>query len=730
MGKRKDKDSKKPERRRLELLESLTQRWYESTNLVRFVLFLLFVSVLIFGVYLRFDDKIDWDRNVAFFYLNGEPLFSEYDSFYFARLAKDIEEGLFESGRVDRFRFYPEYRVERETDSEDFAPKYSVSGHLVSYLFYLLSGLTGLSISWLTYYLVPLFSVSVAIPLYLYFKRLDLPMVGILGALVGVSSMAYLQRTSFMRLDHDFFNLTLPFLVAYFFLRFFQSESLKGKYLYITLSSLTLLLYFLWYGHSNLNFVLLMSFFIAYLWNPLKCYLLKQPIEPKFSKHDLIFLVILILPQIWYIHYGPLGLITQVKNLVLGIKAPVASERLFSEFPNILMSISELQRKDFSSALSIVITNKFLGVVGLIGAVLMFIVRFRDLIFLLPFFGIGLLVFISGLRFGMYLAPFVGLGIGFVIYLIFEVFLSRILKVRALTKVLSLSVGFAVFVILIYSQTKVMTHFSPPVLSSALAKEMAHIKQTTPENAAIWTWWDYGYVYQHLSRRTVFIDGGTQATPKTYFVARSFTTADPREGWLITSYIANHGLTGIYRALKAGVSAKQLLEAIKAGHYEKPLNSPVYWIFTQDMISKFGWIQYFGSFNFERKEGVFGSIFTTLCRGKSSDRVDHLECANLPGDFVLDTERGIIRQGGQTAQLKEIFIREGNRGIKRSYHERGLYVFLNRFSDSEMLLAIAQPHSAETLFYKMFFLKEYDSQYFELVHDAFPVMVIYRVRER
>ena len=47
------------------------------------------------------------------------------------------------------------------------------------------------------------------------------------------------------------------------------------------------------------------------------------------------------------------------------------------------------------------------------------------------------------------------------------------------------------------------------------------------------------------SQKAVLHDGGSQSTPKTYFVARSFTTEDPKEAWNITSYLSNYGLVGM-----------------------------------------------------------------------------------------------------------------------------------------------------------------------------------------
>lgn len=64
------------------------------------IFYIFFLVVLFFGVYIRFDDTRIWEQNSAFFFYKGEPLYSEYDSFYFARYALDMKEGLLKVGRL------------------------------------------------------------------------------------------------------------------------------------------------------------------------------------------------------------------------------------------------------------------------------------------------------------------------------------------------------------------------------------------------------------------------------------------------------------------------------------------------------------------------------------------------------------------------------------------------------------------------------------------------------
>jgi dolichyl-diphosphooligosaccharide--protein glycosyltransferase len=691
------------------------------------IFYIFFLVVLFFGVYIRFDDTRIWEQNSAFFFYKGEPLYSEYDSFYFARYALDMKEGLFKSGEIDNFRLYPDNSSQAKlNDKESFAAKYSYSGHLISYIFYLLSEITGKSVAWLTYWLIPFMAVTVAIPLFFYFNTLGLPWAGLLGGLIALSAPMYLGRTGLMRLDHDVFNLTLPFLIAFFFYQFFQSRSLRGKTIWIALSSVTLIFYQLWYAHSNLNFVLILSFLFAYFWDYLKGLIFKREVKKPFSRQDILFLGILLIPQLWYIWAGPYYLYLQVKTLVFNLKNPTSADILFKDFPNIFMSISELQKMNFWEVLAAVIFNKFLGVLGLVGAFVLFVFHFRSLIFLFPFFVIGLLSFISGARFAMYLAPFIGLGLGYLVHFLFEKALPYldIYKEEFKQRLVTTLVGILIFISALIAQREALGLLSTPKIFSPLVRDMEWIRINTPKNAIVFSWWDYGYAYQLYARRAVFHDGGSQGSPKTYLIARALSTSDPREGWLLTSFISNYGLSGLAKILKEGKTAKEVVEEIKEGKYAKSIKDPIYWVFTDDLISKFGWIYYFGSYDFDKREGIFGKIIAPTCKIIASNLI---QCPELQ-DATIDLNNGIISVKNASVPLKNFYYYDGKTLTEKKFFEQGYTIEIVKTASNQTGLFLVEPPADNSLFNQMFLLRKYDPKYFELVYDNFPHAVIYRVK--
>ncbi len=680
---------------------------------------LLLLIVIFFGLYIRFDDVKFWEKNKKLFFYKGSPIYSEYDSYFFARVALDVKEGKFRPGKIDNYRFFPDNSSKAKINEKiKFFPRYSVSGSLLSIIWGYLSKWLNISLGKLTWYLVPVFAVIVAIPLFLYLKDLGYPYAGVIGGLIAVSAPMYFSRTYLMRLDHDMLNLAFPFFIAYAFFKFFETQENKKKYFWIIVSSFALILYQLWYGHSNLNFVLVLMFLIRYLWDR----------KLKWEKGDVVYILILLIPQLWYLYEGPVRLWEQIKILVFNIKSPTDADILFKDFPNIFMSISELQRLSFKEVLRNIIFNQYLGVIGLLGSFVFFIFNLRKTIFILPYFGIGLLSFFSGARFAMYLAPFIGIGIGYIFYFIFNKLLLylALFKEKEKQKIMVHLLGTITFLLILWVQKPVLGLTSFPKVFSPLVKDMVYLKNHTPENSAIWTWWDYGYAFQLYSRRATFHDGGSQGTPKTYFIARSFTTSDPKEAWYITSFISNYGLTGIAKKLLEGISAKELVERVEKGEYAKEIKTPVYWVFTGDLFGKFAWIHYFGSYNFDIKKGTFGRIIVpNQCRFFSKN---FLSCEG--GRLSIDLNNGIITIPKGTLPIKYLYIKTLKQGFYRKFFNKGYIVeIVNEKKNRGMQIFITKDNVFKTLFNQMFILRNYDPKYFKLILDDFPYMVVYRVKE-
>ncbi|OAQ20229.1 STT3 domain-containing protein [Thermosulfurimonas dismutans] len=670
--------------------------------------YFLLLLVLVIGLYFRFEDLGGWKaRYASLFYLDDRPLFTSYDAFWFARLAKDYQEGLYDFGDRDPFKFVPDNYL-TENFTYPLLPMESFLAAGTARLF-------GISIEKFALYFTPVAAVLFAIPLFVYLNRLGYPLAGLMGGLVGVTSLIYLIRTSIVRFDTDSLNLFFPFTIAFFLWNYFRSSRPLFQALGASVASL---LFYWWYSKAHLILVLYAAFLVRLFWERGK----------KLTSLDWKALGILILPQIWYLWQAPWGLYKQIMGYVINITSSASQRGIFSGFPNVLQSISELQSAPGLKGVAYFCLNhQFLLILGLLGAFLLFIKRFRDLLFLLPYFAIGLLTFRSGNRFAMYLAPFIGMGLGFLL----EEVLAQGKGLRPdgsfgnrlLREAVVLGLGVLLGAVVVLSQSKSLAYTAVPKVLAPLARDMEALQEKTPREAWIYTWWDLGYAFQYLSRRPTFIDGGSQGTPKTYFVALSFTTPSQEKAYHVTAFLAEKGLKGLREILEeSGKDAEEVVADIVSGKYVQRLSHPVYWVFTPDLPAKFGWIHYFGSWDFKKKKGTFG--FVRPVEGCRPAKKNLLACRGM----LLDLEKGLVIQGLKALKLKEIVIKKGDVLSRKSLASKGLILEIAQ-EKGRTYFYLVDEKSFVSNFNQMYILRRYDPRYFQLVWDDFPTMVVYRVRE-
>lgn len=677
------------------------------------MLFSIIITVYL-SIYIRLKDRNFWLENKEFFFYNGTPIYSEFDSFFFARLAEDIKNGNFSLGKPDTLRMFPEsHKKAKLKNNEKIYPEYQISGHLPSFLVYIIGKITGAPAESITWHLVYILSTLTIIPFVIYGITTGYIWAGIIGSLVAVSSPMFLARTNLMRLDHDMLNLFFPFLISTLSFLLVREDSSKNRVKYAILTSVSILLYQLWYGHSNVILVMIITLIIGDLIT-----------KKRFKREYFIHWLIVILPQLWYLYEAPYYLYLQFTTLVLKINVKTSADKIFREFPNVLISISELQKMTVGEILSTMILNKVLSGIGLVGFVLFTLLNFKKAIFLLPTFAIGLVSFTSGARFVMYLAPFSGIGLGFLMELILQKLLSQDKIKENLFKALA---GFAMVVILFFIQLDTSKFIiSTPKADAKTVNDMVWIRENTPLNSVIWTWWDHGYTFQMYSRRATIHDGGSQISPKTYFVAKSFSTDNPEEAWLFTSFVVNYGLDDLANMILSGKRAKDIVEAIRTGNFKKPIKVPVYWVFTRDLIEKFGWINFFGTFDFDTKNGTFGRIIIPkTCKGIERDKIF---CEDI--GIQINFDRGNIITPHGSIPIGKLIVKNENE--KKEFNlndESPIVVEIADAKSNLKVLAITQKKEARSMFNRMFILRDYDPRFFELVLDDFPHMVVYRVKE-
>jgi dolichyl-diphosphooligosaccharide--protein glycosyltransferase len=168
-----------------------------------------------------------------------------------------------------------------------------------------------------------------------------------------------------------------------------------------------------------------------------------------------------------------------------------------------------------------------------------------------------------------------------------------------------------------------------------------------------------------------------------------------------------------------------LVEKIINGNYAREIKTPVYWVFTMDLFGKFAWIHYFGSYNFNKKEGTFGRIIAPqMCRILTENFID---CED--GRLSIDLKSGIITTPNGVSLINYLYLKTPDKFFQKKFYENGYIVEIAKGKNNQGQVFIIEPIVFKTLFNQMFVLRNYDSRYFELILDDFPYMVVYKVKE-
>lgn len=652
---------------------------------------------MVVGAYIRLDDLKVWDANKQVFYFKDRPLFTSYDAFIFARYGKEFFEGKYRAGGKDPLRFVPDNYLTDNVTYPKIVPMSSFWAGLLAKLF-------NTHIENVDKYFTPLLSVLFVMPLVLFFWNIELPIAGFCGALVGSLSFIYLIRTSILRFDTDSLNLFFPLAIAYFLYLSLASEG-KRQWVYLLLAGVCGQLYYWWYAHPGIILVLLFLYWLLAF------------AQGKFNKLGFGLSLLFFNPLV--IGVGILNLAHLIQGYLISYFQPVVE----GGFPNVQMSISELRHYDIVMIARTTCGNIIVFVVGLAFALLMFWKRVKDLLLLFPIFLIGLMALKGGNRFGMYLAPFIGAGVGY----FFDETLA-IVKRRGKEKFTGYPVKFLLIVvlgvILSFANKSAFSFTAYPRITPQLFGDFLKLREVTSEDAWIWTWWDYGYAIQYLSERGVFHDGGSQNSPKTYFVATTFSTSDPALANRVIKAIANIGVTGIKRMLEEDKKdPQQIRDEVFSGKYSAKLKHPVFWAFTQDLVGKFMWINYFGTWDFSAKKGLRRAIVPlSNCSSQAGGNV--IVCAQ----GVFDIKNGYLIVGNKKVLLKSFVIRGKSQTIKKNYHDAGYYLE-GVETPRGLLLYVTTEQPFNSMFNQMYILRNYDKRYFELVYDDFPTMVLYKVKD-
>jgi undecaprenyl-diphosphooligosaccharide--protein glycosyltransferase len=638
-------------------------------NLFLALLLAFFVALIPHGV-----EIYNYFKHQDIYFLDSKPFIQNPDGYFFGRLVKDFERG------EDALRNFPDGGV-----GYGFPP-------LISFMYGLLSRLTGIDIEWLGFWLSPIFGSLFVIPFVLFWHRLGSLWVGFAGAVLTALSSAYYTRVFVLDLDTDNLNLFFIFSIALFLLLAYHKKNSWHAYLFVALAVLFSLLFYWWYAHPEFFVLQFLGFLILALQNRRFFYA---------GLTGLLSLWVLISFMAGY----TLGMdILSRLFLYFGIPISPVESKSVSE---VLKTISEQGRISFLHSYPLYFSSEFPFYIALIFLPLLFFRFFKGQLLLLPLYVLLVLSVVKGsIRIYMYSVVVLAMGFAYGVFLISK--LSNFLEKRSL-KLLVGGLFPALMLMSAINWVSLVDRMPSFFISKEVVQDLQRLKELTPKDAKILSWWDYGYPIVYYSQRAVFHDGGTQFSIKTPLVAYALLQEEKTAHGLflcISDPLFNHRAweklktLGLYKALEQSAKECQV----------KPYGK-IYLLITEDMLSK-------------------TQVMQQIAYGKGSGLFKLPPCER-DCKAELNREAGTYTQtiGKSSTEysVKEVFWIEEEGKVKRETfnNPKGGTLYLVKKSGTIYGFFTGEKLKNSALL-SLYTIRK-DREGFRLVYDNFPYSVLYEV---
>lgn len=616
---------------------------------------------------------------------NGLPYFSEMDSYFNYRMTQDfLDHGYIGDTKIngtnwDLHSYFPPGR------EAEYPP---LIVYLTASTYSMVNIFGEVPLDEVSFWLAPFLASLVVIPAYLFIRGITNDYGGITAAILIGLAPSYFSHTFAGFFDTDMFNMLLPLLVVWFFVESVRADDIRKKSIFAVLSSVAMLIFALaWQGWTYL-FVLLIVTLVVYL---VIIYLLNfkggkpdhHPTRKEwFLNHPELFtltIFVVLSSLLLMIFLGIDGFLAAFSGLIGATELQSAVQS--TSYPNVFVSVAELQ---VPSILEVIgnVGGYLAFIFGLLGVFLLFWrlkpkkkdetedssqkpqkktrrkKRYqrkgkkakkekekspqpkytipeltpkekRNYLLYAILLSFWLLItayaLTKGVRFVQAFALPIGLSAGIFVGLILE-YIKKYVKTPNYRTVVMIILVVAVSFTSLLNAYAISSGVVPGT-DDSMVNSLNWIKQNTPNNTVIISWWDYGHLFAVEADRPVTFDGGTQNSPRAYWVGKALTTNNESLSlgiirMLTTSgdlgpltlenYTKNTGksveiLNNVLGSDKEtaltimttqyNLSPEQAQNVLQYTHPTNP--APFMLITSSDMLGKAGWWSYFGNWNFK-----------------------------------------------------------------------------------------------------------------------------------
>ncbi|MBI5459597.1 STT3 domain-containing protein [Methanobacterium sp.] len=736
---------------------------------------------------------------------NGLPYFSEMDSYYNYRLTENFVEHGYLGDTIkngtdwDLHSYFPPGR------SAEYPPLLI----WITAFFYYLANLFGdYSLLQVSFWTSAIIASLCVIPAYFFVKSLSNDYGGITaGVLVGVSTF-YFSHTFAGFFDTDMFGMILPLLVIWFFSVSITATESRKKMLFAVYAAISMLLFAI--AWSGWWYIFYLVIFVTVLYMLISKYLFKMETFKSWkgysSKKQWLLEQPVLLPLLIFVGLSSVLMFIFWGNLFSSqLLEPLSVIQLQSAtqataYPNVFISVGELQIPSASTVIADV-GGIFPFAFGILGLLMIFWnLRIKkakgkeakgkgkppkkdrkprrgrksrkeepkdtkseqkefggiippekrsNYLYYAILFSVWLLItayaFTKGVRFVEAFSLPIALCAG-----IFVGFIANYLKTQ-IEKPLYQYVAMALVIVLVcygpVSSANAVSNSVVPGTDDAMVNTLTWVKNNTPSNAVMTSWWDFGHLFAVKADRGVTFDGGSQNNARAYWVGKALSTNNEALSAGILKMLASSGDNG-YMAVENftnntgktveimdkilvtdKTSAQNTLtsqygmtteQAQNVLQYTHPTNTtPDLFVTSLDMVGKAGWWSYFGNWNFDSKNSTNSIYSLAQANATTENNVVTIQGEN---NVTVQINGTNVTGGLQVSKNKIapphrlIIVSNGTTAMDTVVNNQSTFSILVVKQDDNLIAVAMSKELEDSMFTRLFFMQGAGLTHFKLAH--------------
>jgi len=366
------------------------------------------------------------------------------------------------------------------------------------------------------------------------------------GAFTLMLSPIFLQRSAFGWFDTDPYNYLFPILALCTLFNCIDSHDTKNRIFQGVLGGFLTGLYALFW--AGWPFLMVLIFASAVTVGAVEYIRTKKVTQNAFTQYLIAYLISAVL--FLFIFITPKSFLNVIYNGLVFL--PKFSVSKFESWPSVFLTVGET--KSISIQKLVFLTGNYgAALVALIGLVFpgIYFLKVKNVrrlyqwlivtVFTVPLFVLSLKTERFAVLFVLPFSLLVVFGAEWLITILTNLQASNLKRAyqNLLTKAACLIIILLIVPMGIVQANLVATRISP-IMNSVWYQALTDIRDSTPQNSIIYSWWPPGYFIISVANRRALVDGGTQERPQSYWIAKALLSASERES------------AGIFRMLATG----------------------------------------------------------------------------------------------------------------------------------------------------------------------------------